>query len=124
MTEERSFNDIAYDIVQAAPQVEPLVEEWFVTLSAVGRRRDLREQGLVEQYQTALDRLWEAHDQLCGCDKPADEGRCSAPEETWGAFEYLGERERDSFPASSPRFDTSLDPILPSDLASPAKRSD
>ena len=21
-----------------------------------------------EQYQTALDRLWEAHDQLCGCD--------------------------------------------------------
>lgn len=56
--------------------------------------------GLEEQYQTALDRLWEAHDQLCGCDKPADEGRCSAPEETWGAFEYLGERQRDSNPAS------------------------
>jgi len=55
-----------------------------------------------EQYQTALDRLWEAHDQLCGCDKPADEGRCSAPEETWGAFEYLGERERVSIPAINP----------------------
>ena len=29
----RSFNDIAQDIVTAAPSVEPLVEEWFVTLT-------------------------------------------------------------------------------------------
>lgn len=61
---------------------------------------------LREQYQTALDRLWEAHDQLCGCDRPAYAGTCSAPQETWGAFEYLGERERDSFPTSGERVAT------------------
>lgn len=38
------------------------------------------------------------------------------------SFQDRDREERD--PASSPRFDTSLDPILPSDLASPAKRSD
>lgn len=37
--EPRSFNDIAYDIVQAAPQVEQLVEEWFTTLSWVKSHR-------------------------------------------------------------------------------------
>lgn len=66
--------------------------------------------GVVEQYQTALDRLWEAHDQLCGCDQPANEGTCSAPEETWGAFEYLGWRDRDSESVRTPSSEASDDP--------------
>lgn len=37
--EPRSFNDIAFDIVQAAPEVDQLVEEWFVTLSWVKAHR-------------------------------------------------------------------------------------
>lgn len=30
----RSINDIAYEIAQAAPHLEPLVEEWFASLNA------------------------------------------------------------------------------------------
>jgi hypothetical protein len=37
--EHRSQNEIAYDIVKAAPHVEQLVEEWFATLSAVNALR-------------------------------------------------------------------------------------
>lgn len=39
MSGQRSVNDIAYDILQAAPQVEPLVEEWFAALSAAYESR-------------------------------------------------------------------------------------
>lgn len=35
----RSLNDIAFDIVQAAPHVEELVEEWFETTVAVALKR-------------------------------------------------------------------------------------
>lgn len=50
-------------------------------------------------FEGVVELLWEAHDQLCGCDHPTNPSRCSAPEETWGAFEYLGRRERVSIPA-------------------------
>ena len=59
-----------------------------------------RAQELQEQLETAQTRLREAHDQLCGCDHPTNPSRCSAPEETWGAFEGLGVRARVSTPAS------------------------
>ena len=61
-----------------------------------------RAQELQEQLETAQTRLREAHDQLCGCDHPTNPSRCSAPEETWGAFEGLGVRARVSTPAVSP----------------------
>ena len=36
--ERRSTNDVAYDILQAAPHVEALVEEWFAIESAARKR--------------------------------------------------------------------------------------
>lgn len=40
MANHRSVNDIAYDIVQTADRIEPLVDEWFAALSAANRPRE------------------------------------------------------------------------------------
>lgn len=103
---------------QEVPPITQLAD-WYLSGQLFADPAELLRQllaahrSLEGQYQTALDRLWEAHDQLCGCDLPADEGRCSAPKETWGAFEYLGEREK-------PICVSELGPIYPSDLKPPA----
>lgn len=45
MSERRSLNEIAFDILERSPQVEALVEEWFASLPTnqlLVEREDLR----------------------------------------------------------------------------------
>lgn len=66
------------------------------------RKWRVRAEAAEDQFDAHREALAEAHDQLCGCDRPTNPSACIAPEETWGAFALLTESSPAKEPSESP----------------------